>query len=106
MYGIFTGRSISSVSYPVRKVLRAPAEKGITIGLTGDGVHPILPKIPVGLVHGGKVATFRPTLNGDLAGWEWVAGEVLIVTWGHGRRRPFKSVSTETWHGERLDPPL
>ena len=50
----------------------------------GDWVHPVLPQIPVGLVHGGEVTTFGTSLVGDLAGRQGVVEEVVIVTGRNG----------------------
>jgi len=55
--------------------------------LGGDGVHPLLPKIPVGLVEDVHVTTLRTTLVGDLASGERnvnVLGWIWRTTWKGG----------------------
>jgi hypothetical protein len=44
--------------------------------LGGDGVHPLLPQIPVGLVQNRHITALRSTLVGDLTGRQWCV-EVL-----------------------------
>ena len=47
----------------------------------GDGVHPVLPQVPIGLVHGAEITTLRSTLVGDLALREGSVVVRVVTRW-------------------------